>query len=51
MFEKYDLKEMLKEIREDEAGTQTKKNGPVSQEQIKELMLKRLKNARNDDAT
>jgi len=50
MSEKYDLTELLDEIKEDETGTEMKKTGPVSQEQIKELMLKRLKNAGKDNA-
>ena len=47
MFEKYDLNKMLEEIKEDEmmGGSNKKK---VSQDQIKKMMLDKLKKKKVD---
>lgn len=42
MNEKFDLQEMLNEIKEDEAAVQQKNKGGASQEMIKKMLLKRL---------
>ena len=42
MFEKYDLKKMLEEVKEDESMEVSSK-GKVSQDKIKQMMLEKLK--------
>ena len=43
MLEKYDLKEMLEEIREDETSSAGVTKGEASQDMIKKMMMEQLK--------
>ena len=43
MNEKFNLSEMLKEIKEDEASKPTSQKGKASQEMIRKMMMERRK--------
>ncbi|MBF0226213.1 MAG: hypothetical protein HQK76_12230 [Desulfobacterales bacterium] len=48
MPEKYDLKQMLKEIEEDEGQFKVNKNTKISQNDIKKMLMKKKKGANLD---